>query len=85
MAEEKKTKAESKKAERVTVRIPMFSEKEEPDMFVGINGVNYLIPKNKDVEVPVFVKEELDRAERARQAAINSKSEMLRRASEEKI
>ena len=32
------------------------------DVIIGINGVNYQIPRGKTVEVPDFVKEEYDRS-----------------------
>ena len=41
------------------------SEREDPNVFVGINGVNYLIPKGKASYIPPAVDREINRANRA--------------------
>jgi len=46
----------------VTVELPRARGSEAREVFVGVNGVNYLIPRGKAVEVPAFVAEELSRA-----------------------
>ena len=53
---------------RVEVFIPRGSDREDPNLFVGINGVNYLLPKGKSSSVPHAVAAEIRRAERAREA-----------------
>lgn len=50
------------------VLVPRRSLKEEPTLFVAINGVSYLIPKGKEVEVPCFVAEEIRRSQAAEEA-----------------
>lgn len=50
---------------RVKITVDRGSSREDPNLFVGINGVNYLIPKGKTSSVPDFVKDELDRAKDA--------------------
>lgn len=50
------------------VLVPRRSLKEEPNLFVAINGVSYLIPKGKEVEVPCFVAEEIRRSQAAEEA-----------------
>lgn len=57
--------AEEKPEDRVKVRIPRGAEKGDPNVFVGINGKNYILPRGKTSEVPRFVKQELDRSEQA--------------------
>ena len=42
---------------------------EEPNMMVGINGVNYLLPRGKISKVPKAVYEEIMRSRRAQAAA----------------
>lgn len=49
------------------------SNKEDPNVFVCINGVNYLIPKGERTEVPDFVAEELRRSEEAEAAFLDYK------------
>ena len=53
---------------RVEVLIPRGGEREDPNLFVGINGLNYLLPKGRRSLVPPAVAEEILRAERARDA-----------------
>ena len=50
---------------RVEVTIPRGSEREDPNLFVGINGVNYLLPRGKKSMVPAAVAEEIARSDRA--------------------
>ena len=52
--------------ERVSVYVPRERTEEDPNLFVGINGKNYLVPKGKTSQVPQEVAEELERAEWAR-------------------
>lgn len=54
------------KPKREKIFVPRAaSNREDPNLFVGINGVNYLIPKGKSSEVPDFVAEEIRRANAA--------------------
>lgn len=45
-------------------------------MFVGINGVNYIIPKGKPVEVPDFVAEEIERSQGAERRMFERQEEL---------
>ena len=60
-----KTKAPD---ERVEVLIPRGGEREDPNLFVGINGLSYLLPKGKKSLVPREVADEIARSEQARDA-----------------
>lgn len=62
--------------ERVKIRINKVSPNEEPNLFVAVNGVNYLIPKGKTVEVPRFVRDEIERSDRARDAFFHTIEEL---------
>ncbi len=62
-----KTKA-APQEERVAVNLPRAGEREDPNLFVGINGLNYLLPRGKSSLVPPAVAAEIRRAERARDA-----------------
>ena len=53
---------------RTEVSIPRASEREDPNLFVAVNGVNYLLPRGARSLVPHFVAKELSRAERASDA-----------------
>lgn len=51
--------------DRVEIYIPRGSDREDPNLFVAVNGVNYLLPKGKKSMVPKFVAEEIERSNRA--------------------
>ena len=50
---------------RVEVFIPRGADREDPNFFVGINGVNYLLPRGKKSMVPQAVAAEIARSDRA--------------------
>ena len=50
---------------RVEVLIPRGADREDPNLFVGINGVNYLLPRGKKSMVPQAVAAEIARGELA--------------------
>lgn len=51
--------------ERVEIFIPRGSDREDPNLFVGINGVNYLLPRGKKSMVPKAVACEIERSGKA--------------------
>ena len=53
------------KEKRVEVYVPKGYVSEEPNLMVGVNGVNYLLPRGKASLVPKCVAEELDRSRKA--------------------
>ena len=53
------------KGEKVKITLPRARHGEAEDLFVSINGVNYLVPKGKQTEVPVEVAEEIKRSQAA--------------------
>ena len=50
---------------RVEVFIPRGADREDPNLFVGINGTNYLLPRGKKSMVPKAVADEIARSELA--------------------
>lgn len=70
-----------KNENRVEVFIPKGYGVEDPNVFVGINGTSYVLPRGKRVTVPAEVAAELDRGERAKQAW-DARSVSLRNAEE---
>ncbi len=67
------------KEERIEVSVPRGAEREDPNLFVGINGVSYLLPKGKKSSVPAEVAWEIARSERARDA-LDETMDSLQRA-----
>lgn len=64
--------------ERVEVFIPRGSNaNDDPNMFVSVNGVNYVLPRGKKSKVPAEVAYEIERAVRAQNALDAHIDEML--------
>lgn len=53
------------KNDRVEVFVPRDSANQDPNYFVAVNGVNYILPRGKRSQVPDFVAEEYDRSKGA--------------------
>ncbi|MEA5152961.1 MAG: hypothetical protein VB039_10225 [Oscillospiraceae bacterium] len=64
--------------ERVDISIPRGSDREDPNLFVAINGKNYLLPRGKRSSVPPEVAREIERSERARDALDETMGELQR-------
>ena len=60
----------------VDLFVPKGYANDEPNLFISINGKNFILPKGKTSKVPAYVKEEYERSQRA-QAALDEKSEAL--------
>lgn len=54
--------------QNVEVFIERASGNEDPNLLVGVNGVNYILPKGKTSRVPQFVADEINRSRRAQAA-----------------
>ncbi len=50
---------------RIEVFIPRGGDRADPNLFVGINGVNYLLPRGKKSMVPAAVAAEIGRSDLA--------------------
>ena len=60
----------------VEVFVPKGYANDEPNLFVSVNGVNYLLPKGKESEVPAHIAEEYYRCQAAQARADDRKAEM---------
>ena len=60
--------ATKKNDDRVEVYIPKGYATEDPNFFVSVNGVNYILPRGKRTMVPAFIAAEIERAKRAQEA-----------------
>lgn len=56
--------------------IPKGYVNDDPNVFISLNGKNYLLPKGKTSRVPLCIKEEYERSLRA-QEALDAKSAVL--------
>lgn len=77
---EAKVKNEDKTVDLVEVYIPKGSPKDDPNLFVGINGKNWLLPRGKKSMVPPEVKYEIERAHRAQDAFDEAVDNMIESA-----
>lgn len=68
------------KAERVEVFVPKGNANDDPNLFVGINGVNYLLPRGKKSMVPPAVAAEVNRSVKA-QETVDEHIDMMLEAS----
>ena len=59
--------ATTNKSDRVELYIPRGAASDEPNFFISVNGVGYLLPKGKTSMVPPYVKAEYDRSVRAQE------------------
>ena len=48
--------------ERVELFVPKGAANDEPNLVIGINGKNYVLPRGKKSMVPPYVKAEYDRS-----------------------
>lgn len=63
--------------ERVEIMVPRGAANDEPNLFISVNGVNYLLPKGKRSYVPKAVAEEYYRSVAAQEALDEKVQEML--------
>lgn len=64
---------------RVKLYVPRGASNEDPNLFISVNGVNYLLPKGQESLVPPVVKAEYERAQRAQQAGDRNKDRLTGR------
>ena len=68
---------------KVDLFIPRGSSVDEPNVIIGVNGKNYVLPKGKTSKVPDFVKYEYERSIRAKEAMDVRAAEMAEKAAEQ--
>lgn len=72
----------TKKDNRVEVYIPKGAANDDPNQFVGVNGVNYILPRGKKSMVPPHVKAEIDRSFAAQNTMDERVDELLQKANQ---
>ena len=70
-------KASKPTEDRVEVFIPKGYANDEPNLFVSVNGVNYLLPKGKKSMVPAHVAAEIERSKKAQEKMDENIEQML--------
>ena len=51
----------------VVIDVPKGANDDEPNLFIGVNGVNYVLPKGKKHRVPAHVAAEYERSKKAQE------------------
>ena len=69
--------AEAVRDERVEVFVPKGYANDDPNLFVSVNGVNYLLPKGKKSMVPAHVAAEIERSRKAQERMEENMEQML--------
>ncbi len=75
MAETKTTKVD----DREEIFIPKGMANDDPNLFVSINGVNYLLPRGKTSKVPSHIAAEIRRSWAAQERGDKKSEELLER------
>lgn len=65
------------KDDRVEVFVPKGYANDDPNLFVSVNGVNYLLPRGKKSMVPAHVAAEIERSKRAAEKQDEKMEQML--------
>lgn len=66
----------AKTTDMVEVSIPRGSDRGDPNLFVGVNGVNYILPRGKKSIVPKFVADEIKRSREAEERFYETKDDL---------
>lgn len=66
--------------DRVDLYVPKGAANDEPNLVIGINGKNYVLPRGKTSKVPDFVKAEYDRSVAAQEKYDATVDELLEKA-----
>lgn len=74
-------KASTANEERVEVFIERGYANDDPNFFVSVNGVNYLLPRGKKSLVPAYVAAEIERSKKAKEKLDENVEKMLEAAS----
>ena len=66
-----------KTEKRVKLFVPRGASNDDPNLFISVNGVNYLLPRGKESLVPDLVAAEYHRSLRAEQVEGSSKDRLM--------
>ena len=70
-------KASKPVEDRVEVFVPKGYANDDPNLFVSVNGVNYLLPRGKKSMVPAHIAAEIERSKRAAEKQDENMEQML--------
>ena len=65
------------KTKREKIFVPRGASNEDPNLFISVNGVNYLLPRGKESAVPVAVAAEYRRSLKAQERSDRSEQNLM--------
>jgi hypothetical protein len=68
------------KEEREEIFIPKGYANDDPNLFVSVNGKNYILPKGKTSNVPAHVVQEIRLSLKAQEIQDNNSEKLLEKA-----
>jgi hypothetical protein len=74
--------ATTTKAGREDIFIPKGYANDDPNLFVSVNGENYILPKGKTSKVPSYVAEEIKRSLKAQEIQDENAEKLLEKANQ---
>lgn len=74
--------ATENKNEKVELYIEPGYAKDDPNEYISINGINYILPKGETSMVPPCVKEEYERSRRAKSIQKKNSDALLKKANQ---
>ena len=76
------TTTKTDKSDYVDLYVESGYSKDDPNEFISVNGVNYVLPKGETTEVPPCVKYEYERSRRAKSVQKKNSDEMLKKTNQ---
>ena len=76
------TTTNTNKEEYVDLSIPKGYANDDPNEFISLGGVNYVLPKGKTSKVPPQVKKQYEKSLRAQQRQDENSEKLLKKANE---
>ena len=76
---------EQAKKDKVEIFLPIDRRSEDQDVFVSVNGCDYIIKRGEKVEVPVFVAKALDLSEKQKTDAYNHMKGLQKKAEDKEL
>jgi predicted aconitase with swiveling domain len=68
------------KTDKVDIHIPKAVANDDPNLFVSVNGKNFILPKGKTSRVPAYVAEEIKRSFEAESIQDENAEKLLEKA-----
>ena len=64
---------------RVKIFVPRGASNEDPNLFISVNGINYLLPRGRESAVPSAVAAEYNRSQKAMDRGDRSAQKLMQK------